>query len=50
MRYPATNPDIPICGSPTLHVKTSWIIPPITIYMLTQGSVMQTMGSAGIKE
>jgi len=26
------------------------LIPPITIYMLTQGSVMQTMGSAGIKE
>lgn len=26
------------------------LIPPVLIYMLTQGSVMQTMGSAGIKE
>ena len=26
------------------------LIPPVLIYMLTQGSVMETMGSAGIKE
>ena len=26
------------------------LIPPIVIYMVTQGSVMETMGSAGIKE
>lgn len=26
------------------------LIPPITVYMITQGSVMETMGSAGIKE
>lgn len=26
------------------------LIPPVTVYMVTQGSVMQTMGSAGIKE
>ena len=26
------------------------LIPPIAMYMITQGSVMQTMGSAGIKE
>ena len=26
------------------------LIPPVVLYMVTQGSVMQTMGSAGIKE
>ncbi len=26
------------------------LIPPVTVYMVTQGSVMETMGSAGIKE
>ncbi len=26
------------------------LIPPVTVYMITQGSVMETMGSAGIKE
>ena len=26
------------------------LIPPVVVYMTTQGSVMQTMGSAGIKE